>query len=321
MGIFNFKKRETLTPELKESIIRQVTIEDETPFIGTTDFNVRNEVAESIATYLGAYNTSAKRLSLLTNNPSFLRRLVKHALHNKITYVYKSPTYGWLITDSMTIEGLRARLTFTLPAPFNSAVTMTVPFYDVGIIDSPLVEVDTEEANKMLEAAYNAVMKKLHNTGAIKAFITSDLDIELEKMKEQADEKIKAMLATAELLSGYTFIERGDEVTQMMPDYTTSNVTDFAAMRTFAASQLSVSDKILDGSATDGEKVAVMFRFVEPILEQFREYEPSLVYAMRDEFFVSFMTTGGMLNSNRVEGWGKEKGSSEQSKSGDVGEV
>lgn len=320
MGIFNFKKRETLTPELKESVIRQVTIEDESPFIGTTDFNVRNEVAESIATYLGAYKTSAKRLSLLTNNPSFLRRLVKHALHNKTTYVYKSPTYGWLITDSMTIEGLRARLTFTLPDPFNSAVTMTVPFYDVGIIDSPLVEVDTEEANKMLEAAYNAVMKKLHNTGAIKAFITSDLDVGLEKMKEESDSKIKAMLATAELLSGYTYIQRGDEVTQMMPDYTTSNVTDFAAMRTFAASQLSVSDKILDGSATDGEKVAVMFRFVEPILEQFREYEPSLVYAMRDEFFVSFMTTGGMLNSNRVEGWGKEK-PQDESKSGDDGDV
>lgn len=302
-----FKKRESIAENLKESIIRQVTLEDETRIFGTTDFNVRNEVAESIATYLGAYSTSANKLSLLTNNPSFLRRLVKHALHHKITYVYKSPTYGWLMTDTVIVEGFRARLTFILPPPLNSSVTMTVPFQDVGVIDSTLVDVDTEEANKMLESAYNAVMKKLHNTGAIKAFITSDLDVGLDKMKEQADDKIKAMLQTAELLSGYTFLERGNEVTQMIPDYTTSNVTDFAAMRTFAASQLSVSDKILDGSATDGEKAAVMFRFVEPILEQFREYEPSLVYSVRDEFFVSFMTTGGLLNSNRVEFWGKEK--------------
>lgn len=319
MGIF--KKRESSTLDrFKQSFLRQVTIDDETPN-AATDFNVRNEVAESVATYLGAYNTSANRLSLLTNNPSFLRRLVKHALHNKTTYVYKSPTYGWLMTNAVVVVGMRAQVTFVLPPPLNSSVTMTVPFYDLGIIDSPLVDVDTEEANKMLEAAYNAVIKKLHNTGAIKAFITSDLDMSLNKMKEDADEKIKAMLVTAELLSGYTFLERGDEVTQMMPDYTTSNVTDFAAMRTFAASQLSVSDKILDGSATDGEKVAVMFRFVEPILEQFREYEPSLIYAMRDEFFVSFMTTGGMLNSNRIEGWGKEKAPNGKGTGGDVGNV
>lgn len=319
MGIF--KKRESSTLDrFKQSFLRQVTLEDETPN-AATDFNVRNEVAESIATYLGAYNTSANRLSLLTNNPSFLRRLVKHALHNQTTYVYKSPTYGWLMTDAVVVVGMRAQVTFVLPPPLNSSVTMTVPFYDLGVIDSPLVDVDTEEANKMLEAAYNAVMKKLHNTGAIKAFIESDLDMSLEKMKEDADEKIKAMLATAELLSGYTFLERGSNVTQMMPDYTTSNVTDFAAMRTFAASQLSVSDKILDGSATDGEKVAVMFRFVEPILEQFREYEPSLIYAMRDEFFVSFMTTGGMLNSNRIEGWGKEKAPNGKGTGGDVGNV
>lgn len=314
MALFRKREREEPLEQFKQAYIREVTIEDGTPF-KATDFNVRNEVAESVATYLGAYKTSAARLSMLTNNPAFLRRLVKHVLHNKTTYVYKSPTYGWLMTDSMMIEGMRARLTFILPPPLNTSVIMTVPFYDVGVIDTTMPEVDTEEANKMLEQAYNAVMRKLQNTGAIKAFITSNIDVGLNKMKEDADEKIKKILNTAELFSGYTFLQPGDEVTQMMPDYTTSNVEDFSKMRTFAASQLSVSDKILDGSATDGEKAAVMFRFVEPILEQFKEYEPTLEYSMKDEFFVSFMTTGGMLNSNRVEGWGKEK-SLYESKSG-----
>lgn len=301
-----FKKREQPKQAPNNmSLIREVRLDEGTPNITGVDFKVRNEVAESIATYIGAYDIKSKRLSMVTNNTAFIRRLVKHVLKYERSYIYKSPTYGWIVTNNIILEGMRAVLTFTLPAPFNSAITIRVPFYDVGVLETTMVDVDTNAADELLEESFNAVIKKLRNTGAIKAFITSDVDMGLDKMAEDAEDKIQLMLDAASKLSGYTFLERGDEVTQMMPDYTTSNVTDFKAMKTFAASQLSVSDKILDGSATDGEKTAVMFRFVEPILKQFAEYEESLEYEMRNDFLVAFATTGGLLNSNQIEGWGK----------------
>ena len=301
-----FKKRETKrTQPDNMSFIREVRLDEGTPVIQGIDFDVKNEVAESIATYVGAYEIKSKRLSMVTNNTAFVRRLVRHVLKYERTYIYKSPTYGWVITNNIILEGMRAVLTFALPAPFNSTITMRVPFQDVGVLETTMVDVDTKNADELLEEAFNAVIKKLRNTGAIKAFITSDVDMGLDKMAEDAEDKIQLMLEAASKLSGYTFLERGDEVTQMMPDYTTSNVSDFQAMKTFAASQLSVSDKILDGSATDGEKTAVMFRFVEPILKQFAEYESSFKYEMKNEILVAFATTGGLLNSNKIEGWGK----------------
>lgn len=300
-----FKKRAKEPEAVGLRKVRGMTINDETPDIAGIDFNVRNEVAESIATYVGAYAIKSGQLSKIGNNVAFIRRLVRHALRYERTYIYKSPTYGWLMTHNALIQGANMILTFTLPDPFNQAVTISAPFHHVGIIESTMVDVSTEQSDKLLEEAFNAVMKKLRNTGAIKAFITSDVDVGLDKMAEDAEDKIKLMLDAASKLSGYTFLERGDEVTQMMPDYTTSNMSDFQNLKTFSASQLSVSDKILDGSATDGEKTAVMFRFVEPILQQFKEYEPSLKFDMRPEFLVAFATTGGLLNSNQVEGWGK----------------
>lgn len=301
-----FKKRETKRAQPDNmSFIREVRLDEGTPVIQGIDFDVKNEVAESIATYVGAYEIKSKRLSMVTNNTAFIRRLVRHVLKYERTYIYKSPTYGWVVTNNIILEGMRAVLTFALPAPFNSTVTMRVPFQDVGVLETTMVDVDTKNADELLEEAFNAVIKKLRNTGAIKAFITSDVDMGLDKMAEDAEDKIQLMLDAASKLSGYTFIERGDEVTQMIPDYTTSNVSDFQAMKTFAASQLSVSDKILDGSATDGEKTAVMFRFVEPILKQFAEYETSFKYEMKNEILVAFATTGGLLNSNKIEGWGK----------------
>lgn len=301
-----FKKRETKQARSNNaSFIREVRLDEGTPVIQGVNFDVKNEVAESIATYVGAYEIKSNRLSMVTNNTAFIRRLVRHVLKYERSYIYKSPTYGWVITNNIILEGMRAVLTFTLPEPFNSTVTMRVPFQDVGVIETTMVDVDTNNADELLEESFNAVIKKLRNTGAIKAFITSDVDMGLDKMAEDAEDKIQLMLEAASKLSGYTFIERGDEVTQMMPDYTTSNVSDFQAMKTFAASQLSVSDKILDGSATDGEKTAVMFRFVEPILKQFAEYETSFEYEMKNEILVAFATTGGLLNSNKIEGWGK----------------
>ena len=308
-----FKKRAEKQPAFDAlRKVRGVTINDETPNVAGIDFNVRNEVAESIATYVGAYSLKSSELSKISNNTAFIRRLVRHALKHERTYIYKSPTYGWLMASNALIKGSNMVITFKLPEPFNQAVTISMPFHHVGVIESTMVDVSTEQSDKLLEEAFNAVMKKLRNTGAIKAFITSDVDVGLSKMAEDAQEKIKLMLDAASKLSGYTFLERGDEVTQMMPDYTTSNMSDFQNLKTFSAAQLSVSDKILDGSATDGEKTAVMFRFVEPILQQFKEYEPSLQFDMRPEFLVAFATTGGLLNSNKVEGWGKRLETQEQ---------
>lgn len=305
MGIFKKREAPQSVPQTVNTI-NQVTIKDNT-IVAAIDFNVRNEVAESVSSYLGAYSLSSGRLSKITNNTSFLHRLVKHVLKYEQTFIYKSETYGWVMTDTVVLNQTRVTMTIQLPNPYNSSIHLNVPLQDVGVIDTTMMNVDTEAANKMLEAAYEAIIKKLNNTGAIKAFISSNVDVGLNKMAEDANDKIKTMLKTASELAGYTFLNKGDEVTQMMPDYTTSNTTDFAAMRAFAASQLSVSEKILDGSATDGEKVAVMFRFLDPILQQFKEYEPSLEYSIRDEMFVAFMTTGGLLNSNKIEYWGKEK--------------
>ncbi|MFD2821573.1 hypothetical protein [Paraglaciecola chathamensis] len=311
-----FKKRGKEPEAVGLRKVRGMTINDETPNIAGIDFNVRNEVAESIATYVGAYTVTAGQLSKIGNNTAFIRRLVRHALKHERTYIFKSPTYGWLMASNALIQGNNMVITFTLPEPFNQSVTMSMPFHKVGVIESTMVDVSTEQSDQLLEEAFNAVMKKLRNTGAIKAFITSDVDVGLSKMAEDAEDKIKLMLDAASKLSGYTFLERGDEVTQMMPDYTTSNMSDFQNLKTFSAAQLSVSDKILDGSATDGEKTAVMFRFVEPILQQFKEYEPSLEFDMRPEFLVAFATTGGLLNSNKVEGWGKRLETQEQPQKG-----